>query len=148
MKVILLKDIKGTGKAGDVINVSDGHGKNYLIPRGLAKEATEGNLKGLAQQRKSVEKKKQEELDAAKEMAKKIEDMKVVIQSKAGESGKLFGAITTSEIAEKMKQENGVELDRKKMVLKNPIKSTGEYDVEVKLHPEVKAHIKVIVQGI
>jgi large subunit ribosomal protein L9 len=148
MKVILLKDIKGTGKVGQVLDVSDGHGKNYLIPRGLAKEATEGNIKILEAQKKSIDKKKAQELDNAQDLAKKLEGVTIIIKTKVGEGGKLFGSITTKEISEKIKDLHGLDIDKKKMNLKTTIKGEGTFSVEIRLHPEVKAVVNLVVEGI
>lgn len=145
MKVILLKDIKGTGKKGDVINASDGHARNYLIPRGLAKEATTGSLKVHTLHKASEEKKKAEELAEAKELAKKLEASEIKIETKAGEGGKLFGSITTKEIAEELKKQHGFDIDKKKLNLKTPIKMIGSTTVTAKVYPTVSAEIKVVV---
>ncbi|SHJ93514.1 50S ribosomal protein L9 [Paramaledivibacter caminithermalis] len=145
MKVILLKDIKGTGKKGDVINVSDGHARNYLIPRGLAKEATEGNIKSLKAQRASEKKRKEKELKEAKELAERISNIKLKFKSKAGEGGKLFGSITSKDIAAKLKSEYKINIDKRKIVLDGSIKELGAVYVEVKVYPEVSAKMKVEV---
>ncbi len=145
MKVILLKDIKGTGKKGDVINVSDGHGRNYLIPRGLAKEATKGNINSLKAQKASEKKKQDNELQKAKELAEKISKLTLKFKSKAGEGGKLFGSITTKDITTQLKREHKINIDKRKIVLDNPIKELGTYHVNIKVYPEVSAKMKVEV---
>ncbi len=135
MIVILQKDLKGTGKAGDVVKVSDGYARNMLIPRGMAKEATEGNVKNLEKQ-KSI---------AAEKKAEKIEALNVTIETKGGEGGRLFGSITSKDIAEALQTQHGIKTDKKKIDLDGPIKQTGEFTVPVKLFPEVSASLKVIV---
>ena len=145
MKVILLKEVKGLGKAGSVVNASDGHARNYLIPRGLAKEATEGGLKSLQLQKDYKEKKKQEEVAKAKALADKISSLTVQLKGKAGEGGKLFGSITTKDIAEAMTKQHKIELDKRKIQLDNPIKELGSTYVEVKVYPEISAKLRVEV---
>jgi len=145
MKVILLKDVKGTGKKGDVVNVSDGHGRNYLIPRGLAREATEGNLNELKQQKEAQKKKQKRELQEAKDLAEKISKITLTIKGKAGEGGKLFGSITSKDIAEKLSKEHKIKIDKRKIVLDNPIKELGTHSVEIKVYPEITGTVKVQV---
>lgn len=145
MKVILLKDIKGTGKKGDVINASDGHARNYLIPRGLAKEATHGNIKSLKAQKASEKKRQDNELDEAKKLAEKISNITLEFKSKAGEGGKLFGSITTKDIAAKLKKDHKINIDKRKIVLDGHIKELGSSYVEVKVYPEISGKMKVEV---
>lgn len=145
MKVILLKDIKGTGKKGDVINVSDGHGRNYLIPRGLAKEATAGNINNLKAQKASEKKRQDKEFQAAKDLAERISKITLKFKSKAGEGGKLFGSITTKDIAAKLKKDYKINVDKRKIVLDNPIKELGACYVDVKVYPEVSSKMKIEV---
>mgnify|MGYP001199087167 CR=1 FL=1 len=145
MKVILLKDIKGTGKKGDVINVSDGHGRNYLIPRGLAKEATSGNINNLKAQKASEKKRQDKELQEAKDLAERISKITLKFKSKAGEGGKLFGSITTKDIAAKLKKDHKINVDKRKIVLDNPIKELGACYVDVKVYPEVSSKMKIEV---
>lgn len=145
MKVILLKDVKGTGKKGEVVNVSDGHGRNFLIPRGLAKEATEGNISKLKHQKASQKKREAEELAEAKALAEKLSKITLKFKSKAGEGGKLFGSITTKDIATKLKKSHKINVDKRKIVLDNPIKELGARFVEVKVYPEVSGKVKVEV---
>lgn len=145
MIVILQKDLKGTGKAGDVVKVSDGYARNMLIPRGIAKEATEGNVKNLEKQKSIAAEKKAEQKAAAQELAKKIEALNVTIETKGGEGGRLFGSITSKDIAEALQTQHGIKTDKKKIDLDGPIKQTGEFTVPVKLFPEVSASLKVIV---
>lgn len=145
MKVILLKDVKGLGKAGKIVNASDGHARNYLIPRGLAKEATEGGIKTLKLQQAAEEKKKAQELAEAKILAEKISNLTVKLKSKAGEGGKLFGSITSKDIAVAMKKQHNLEIDKRKIQLDNPIKELGTIKVEIKVYPEVSGKLNVEV---
>ncbi len=147
MKVILLKDVKGTGKKGDIKDVSDGHARNFLIPRGLAKEATSSSIKEHNAQEKSAKKRIEEDTKNANELKAKLESHKFVFTVKAGDSGKLFGAITNKEIAEKIKTDLGIDVDKKKVVISGGIKSTGSHDVVVKLYREISAKIVVEVQS-
>lgn len=133
MIVILNKDVKGTGKAGDVVKVSDGYARNMLIPKGLATEATQGNIRHLEKQKAIAAEKKAEEKAAAKEQAEKIGNLTVTIKTKAGDGGKIFGSITSKDIAEGLKSQHGIEVDKKKIQLSSPIKQTGEMSVDIKL---------------
>lgn len=143
MKVILLKDVKGTGERGDIINASDGHARNYLIPRGLAKEATQGNIKSLKAQKASEKKKQEKELEDAKKLAEKISNITLKFKSKAGEGGKLFGSITSKDIAAKLKKDYKINVDKRKIVLDNPMKELGSAYVEVKVYPEISGKMKI-----
>ena len=145
MIVILLKDLNGTGKKGDVVKVSDGYARNMLLPKGIAKEATEGNVKNLNKQKEIAAEKEAEKKAAAQELAKKMEDMTVTIEAKGGEGGRLFGSITTKDISEALAAQHKIKVDKKKMDLKTAIKNAGEFHVKVKLYPEVAAELKVIV---
>lgn len=145
MKVILLKDIKGTGKEGDVINASDGHARNYLIPRGLAKEATQGNIKILKAHKASEKTRQDQELKQAEELAEKISNIILKFKSKAGEGGKLFGSITSKDIAAKLKKDHKINIDKRKIVLDGHIKELGSSYVEVKVYPEISGKMKVEV---
>lgn len=148
MKVILLQDVKNIGKKGDLKNVAEGYAHNFLFPRKLAVEATEGTMKDLAQKQASEAKKKAQALEDAKKLASDIEKILVKIVSKVGDGGRLFGSITTKDIADQLKSQFKIEIDKKKMNLDNPIKTLGTYTVTVKLHPEVQAAFKVqIVEG-
>ena len=146
MKVILIKDVPGYGTFGDVINVKDGFANNYLIPRGLALPATEGNIKHVQDILKQKQRKLEREKTKAKEMAEKIDGLVIEIARPVGVTGKLYGAITVSEIAEHIKEKTGVEVDKRKIMLKAPIKNVGRYTIPVKLHPEVSATIVVDVK--
>ncbi len=148
MKVILLKDIKGVGKKDDIIDASDGHARNYLLPKGLAEEATAGNLTKLKRVHKIEDDKKAAELAEAKKLKSKLEEITVTINGKAGESGKLFGTITNKEIGKHIEENHNIKIDKKKISLKNPIKNIGDFAVTIKLHPKVSAEVKVVVKGI
>ena len=145
MIVILNKDIKGTGKAGDVVKVSDGYARNMLIPKGWATEATEGNVRSLEKQKAIAAEKKAEEKAAAQAHTEKIKAISVTIKTKAGDGGKIFGSITSKDIADALQNQHKITVDKKKIQLANPIKMTGELDVAIKLYPEVSTTLKVII---
>ncbi len=145
MKVVLLKDVKAQGKKGDVINVSDGYARNFLIPRLLAKEATNNALNDLKGQKEAEAFKKNTEIANAEETSKKIEGVTVELSAKAGENGKLFGSITAQDVAEALKMQHHVVIDKKKFLLPDGIKHTGITEVEVKIYPSISAKIKVNV---
>ncbi|AZK45610.1 50S ribosomal protein L9 [Paenibacillus lentus] len=144
MKVIFLKDVKGQGKKGEIKNVSEGYAQNFLLPRGLARIATEGNVKTLEVQNAAEQKRKAQEKEEAVQLGKKLEEMTVTVQAKAGEGGRLFGAITNKQIAEALAKV-GVKIDRRKIELAEPIRTLGVTQVPVKLHPDVKSTFKVQV---
>ena len=146
MKVILIKDVPGYGTFGDIVNVKDGFANNYLIPRGLALPATEGNVKHVQDILKQKQRKLEREKARAQEIAEKIDGLVIEIARPVGVTGKLYGAITVSEIAEKIKEQAGVEVDKRKIMLRAPIKNVGRYNIPVKLHPEVSATIVVDVK--
>ena len=145
MIVILNRDVKGTGKAGDVVKVSDGYARNMLLPKGYATEATDGNIRNLEKQKAIAAEKKAEEKAAAQQTAEKIGALSVEIKTKAGEGGKIFGSITSKDIADALKDQHKITVDKKKIQLDSPIKQTGEMMVEIKLYTEVNAKLKVIV---
>lgn len=145
MIVILLKDLKGTGKAGDVVKVSDGYARNMLLPRGIAKEATEGNIRNLEKQKAIAEEKKAEQKAAAQKAAAEIEKVGIEIKTKGGEGGRLFGSITSKDIAQALEEQHKIKVDKKKIELDGPIKQTGEFIVPIKLYTEVAADLKVKV---
>ncbi|MCQ2546093.1 MAG: 50S ribosomal protein L9 [Clostridia bacterium] len=145
MIVILTKDVKGTGKAGDVVKVNDGYARNMLIPKGLAKEATQGNVRNLEKQKAIAEEKRAEEKAAAQKKADELEKITLIVKSKGGENGKLFGSVTSMDIAKALKEQEGIDVDKKKIEMAGPIKQAGETQVTVKLFPEVAANIKVKV---
>ena len=145
MIVILNRDVKGTGKAGDIVKVSDGYARNMLIPKGYAKEATEGNVRNLEKQKAIAAEKKAEEKAAAQALAEKISAVSVTIKTKAGEGGRIFGSITSKDIADALKAQHKLTVDKKKIQLDSPIKQTGEMEVAMKLYPEVTTTLKVII---
>lgn len=145
MIVILLKDIKGTGKAGDVVKVKDGYARNLLIPQGLAEPATEGNMKSLEKARALQEEKYNKDKGEALLMKEKLALAVVVITTKGGEGGRLFGSITSMDIQEELKKQHNILIDKKKMLLEAPIKQVGEYEIPVKLFPEVTGSLQVKV---
>ncbi|MCL1925214.1 MAG: 50S ribosomal protein L9 [Defluviitaleaceae bacterium] len=146
MKVILLEDVKGVGKKDQIINASDGYVNNFLFPKKLALEATDINLKRLESQKQKEKAEQDRIFEEAKVLKAKIEETSVLIKAKAGESGKLFGAITNKEVAEKLK-EQGLIIDKKKIELKD-IKSIGETSATIKLHPKVQASLAVRVEKV
>ena len=147
MRVSLLEDVKALGNKGEIVNVSDGYVRNAILPKKLGVEATSKNLNDLKLQNQHADKVAAENLEHAKELAKEIEQKKVVVKIKAGEGGKIFGSVSTKEIAQAAKEQTGLELDKKKMQLKEPIKNIGTYMVPIRLHPKVTAELKVIVKG-
>lgn len=143
MIVILNRDVKGTGKAGEVVKVSDGYARNMLLPKGYATEATDGNIRNLEKQKEMQAQKKADDKAAAEKVAAALETAKVVIKTKSGEGGKLFGSITSKDIAEAAKEQTGITLDKKKIQIGNPIKNIGKFTVDVKLYPEVVGKLSV-----
>lgn len=146
MKVILLEDVKSLGKKGEVVNVNDGYARNLLFKKNLGIEATKQNLNDLKLQKQNNDKLEAERLQEAKDLAKELEQKEVVLAIKAGSDGRVFGSVSTKEIAEAAKEQLGYELDKKKMQLKESIKSIGTFQVPVKLHPKVTAQLKVVVK--
>ena len=146
MKVILKQDVKGTGKAGELVNVSDGYAKNFLFKKELATPASAAALNEKKTKDEAAAHHAQVELDEAKEIAAKIEGKVVSLKAKAGANGKLFGSVTSKEIAEELKKNYGVELNKKKIVLESDIKAFGSYSFEAKLHPGVSAKLTVKVE--
>lgn len=145
MKVILLEDVKALGKKGQIVNINDGYARNFVLPKKLGVEATAKNLNDLKLQNANKEKLAQEALDAAKELAQKLEAGKVVLTIKTGEGGKVFGSVSSKEIATEVKNQMGYEIDKKKIQLKDAIKTLGTHTVSVKLHQKVTAELKVVV---
>ena len=143
MKVILLQDVKGSGKAGDVVKVSDGYARNLLIPKGFAIEANDKNMKALKKKKAEEEAQYQADKAAALEVKAQIEAKEFVIKTKGGENGKLFGSITSADIAEAVKEQSGADIDKQKIQLDSPIKQVGDFEVPVKLFHEVSAVLKV-----
>lgn len=145
MKVILLEDVKSLGKKGEIVTVSDGYARNMILPKKLGVEATSKNLNDLKLQNRHAEKVAQENLEAAQALAKELENKKIELKMKSGEGGRTFGSISTKEIAEAAKKQLGIELDKKKLVLKDPIKALGSYEVQIRLHPQVTGSFTVHV---
>lgn len=148
MKVILLQDVKKLGSKGDVVEVSDGYGRNYLIPRGLAVAADASNVRQLKHEQKVEQRKEARELQEAKELKRQLEELSVTLDVKSGDKGRLFGSVTTGDIAEAVKKSTNIKLDRRKIELPDPIKSVGEYSIAVRVYPEVTAQLKVVVRAV
>jgi large subunit ribosomal protein L9 len=148
MEVILIQDVKALGKKGDIVKVSDGYARNYILPKKLGLEATKQNLNELRLQKAAEAKKQQEILEEAQELAKKLNDITVRVTIKAGEGGKTFGSVSTKEISNAVKEQYGYDFDKKKLQLSEPIKNAGSYTVPVKLHPKVTAQMKVKVEAV
>ena len=146
MLVILKKDVKGTGKAGDVVKVGDGFANNRLIPAGLAVPATDKNIRSIEKQKAFIEQKNAEEKEKALKAVERLEAKPIVIRTKVGAGGKLFGSITSKDIADAIQEQLEKTIDKKKIVLAKPIKEIGETVVEIKLYPEVSAKVKVLVE--
>ena len=146
MKVILLKDLKGLGKKGEIKEVSDGYARNCLIKKGDAEEATPIRVNSLNIKKGAEEYHRQEEIKQLKEIAKKINGNKVELTIKCGENGKIFGSITAKEIADKVSEQFSCDIDKKKVLLKDSIKNVGEFNVEIKFLPDVFAKITVVVK--
>lgn len=145
MKVILLEDVKSLGKKGEVVNVNDGYARNFILHKNLGIEATSKNLNDLKLKKSNEAKLAQEQLEAAQDLAKKIEAGEVKLTIKTGEGGRTFGSISTKEIAEAVKSQMGYDVDKKKIQMKDAIKGLGTHHVPVKLHAKVTAELKVVV---
>lgn len=145
MKVILQADVKGQGKKGDYVEVSDGYARNFLLPRGLALEANSTNLNALKGKKEAEEYRRQQDLEQAEETAKKLSEITVQLKAKAGDNGKLFGSITSKDIVEAIKYDHHMVIDKRKVVLDDGVKTTGLHEIEIKLHPKVHAKCKVNV---
>lgn len=145
MKIILLQDEKKLGKKGEIIEANDGYARNYILPKKIGVEATPKNLNDLKLQKANDEKVAQQQLDAAKELAAVLETKQVVVKMKAGEGGKAFGSVSSKEIVAEFKAQHGIELDKKKIVLTDSIKNFGNYEVAIKLHPQVTGKFTVKV---
>ncbi|MGB2599829.1 MAG: 50S ribosomal protein L9 [Candidatus Omnitrophota bacterium] len=144
MKIVLVKDVEGLGIVGDEVEVTDGYARNYLIPGGSAMEATPGALRLLEQKKQKRQRLEQKIKEEFEELAGKMKDASCTISVEAGEEDKIFGSVTSDMIAQSLSQE-GIEIDKKKITLVEPIKSLGVYNVDIKLHPEVKAQVRVWV---
>ena len=148
MKLVLLQDVKALGKKNDIVNVNDGYARNYLIPRKLGVEASAAALNELKTQQANAAFQAAEQLKAAQELASKIGSVKLEMPVKVGGNGKLFGALSSKEIADVMKEQFGIDMDKKKIVLAEPIKEVGERTVEVKLHKDVTAKLALNVKAL
>ena len=144
MKVVLKQDIDKLGSTGDIVKVADGYGRNYLLPHGLALKATPGAEKVAEQIKKTKGRKKQEKKTGFEETAKKLSSLSLTIPVQVGEDKKMYGSVTSIDIANMLKQE-GIEIDKKKILLKDPIKKLGVFNIQIKLHPEVTAEVKTWV---
>jgi len=142
MKVILKEDIKHVGKMGQIVDVADGYARNYLIPKGLVTEASTKNIKFLEHEKRIIQEKSKKIRNSAQDLAHRISSLTISIKAKAGEEGKLFGSITTMDVAEALQKE-GVEIDKKKISLEEPIKRLGSYTVNIKLHSDVSAPLNI-----
>lgn len=145
MKVIFLKDVKGKGKKGDIKNVADGYAHNYLLKNNLAKEADQAAISQLAGQKKKEEKESAQELAEAQKLKEELENLTIELKAKSGEGGRLFGSITTKQIAKELEKTHGIKLDKRKMELDDAIRALGYTNVPVKLHHDVTATLKVHV---
>ncbi len=145
MKVILEKDVNGLGNKGDIVDTSDGHARNYLIPKGLARKATDSNLHDLKQKKKAEARKAEKELEEAKQKANQISDKTYEVSVKAGDQGRLFGSVTSENIADKIEAETGVKIDKRNIELDGNIKTLGITKVDIKLHSKVIATVKIRV---
>lgn len=145
MKIILLQDEKKLGKKGDVVEVSEGYARNYVLPKKIGVEATNKNMNDLKLQKANAEKVAKEQLDAAKQLAEVLAEKTIEVKMKAGEGGKAFGSVSSKEISVACKEQHGIEIDKKKIVLPETIKSFGVYEVSVKLHSQVTGKLKVHV---
>ena len=146
MKVILLKDVKGTGKKGEIKEVSDGYARNFLLKKGVAVEANQANMKELDEKSKSKERKALIEYEEAVLLGKQMENVKIQIEVKSGEGGRLFGSITSKEIAEQLKKQKNIDIDKRKILMDEPIRTLGSTLVEIKLHQKVTTKIRVDVK--
>lgn len=146
MKVILLQDVKGQGKKGQLIDVSDGYARNFLLPKKLAQEATADNVNTMKMNDKAAQEKRQKEREAALALSKVLKDMTLVVLAKGGGAGRLFGSVTNAEISDALQKQHKISLDKRKIVLKEPIKNTGTYTVTCKLGYEVNAELTVEIK--
>ena len=148
MKVILNADVKGTGKKGEIVNVSDGYARNFLFPRKLATEATSANITAQENKIKAQQHKKQQEEEEARVLAAQVKQLEVTVAIRVGEGGKVFGSVNTQQIADALKAQHGLEMDKKKIVIKDTIKALGVHTVHLKLYANIAAELKVnIIAG-
>lgn len=147
MKVIFQADVKGTAKKGQILEVADGFARNFLFPKKLAIEATSGNIEDISHKKALEERRKQQQKEEALQLAEKLKVLIVEVKTKTGESGRLFGSVTSKEIADALKKQHQIELDKRKLELKEPIKALGSFQVQVRIHPDVIANLQVHVSG-
>ena len=145
MKVILQADVKGTGKKGQIFEVADGYARNFLFPKKLAIEATTGNIQDISHKKALEDRRKLKEKEDAVELGVKLNALLIEVKTKTGEGGRLFGSVTSKEIADSLKKQHGVEVDKRKLEIKEPIKALGNYEIHVKIHPDVMAKLQVHV---
>lgn len=145
MKVILQQDVKKVGSKGDIVEVSEGYGRNFLLPKKLAVEATAANLETAKQKANSAARKKQQATDEARLLAAQLEKVSVKVAVRLGEGGKLFGSVTGKDVADALMKEKGIEVDRRKIALKSEVTGPGEYEAVIKVHPEIQSTIGVLV---
>ncbi len=148
MKVILKQDVKGLGKKEQMVEASDGYARNFLLPKGLAVEASASNVNIMKTKKEAEAHKKEREIAQAKELAKKIKEITVTLKVKAGENGKLFGSITSKDVAEALKSQYKLDIDKKKLVMPDALKSVGTCEVEVKLYPEISSKFTVKIESL
>ncbi len=148
MKVILQTDVKGTGKKGQILEVADGYARNFLFPKKLAIEATTGNIQDISHKKAVEDRRKAKEKEDAIQLGNKLNALLIEVKTKTGEGGRLFGSVTSKEIVDALKKQHGVEVDKRKLEIKEPIKALGSYEVQVKIHPEVMAKLQVHVSAI
>ena len=148
MKVILLTDIKGMGKKDDIVNVSDGYARNFLFPRKAAVEATAGASKEIARKRAAERQREAEARAAAEQKARELKDKVVIVNAKCGDKGRLYGSVTSAEIAASLKEQYGLDLDKRKIDLKDPIRASGDVPVTLRLYPQVTTKVTVRVVGV
>lgn len=148
MEVILMQDVKSLGKKGEIVKINDGYARNFILPKKLGVEASKQNLYDLKVKKDAEDRRLQEILEEARQLAKELETSTVNLTIKAGEGGRTFGSISTKEIAGALNEQSGLELDKKKIQLSEPIKNAGSYTVGVKLHPKVTVELKIVVEAV
>ena len=145
MKVVLLEDVRGTGKAGETKDVADGYARNYLIPRKLAAPATRGTLQAIEREKSTAERRTQKELTDARVLAAQLESTQLVLKVKTGKDGKLFGSVTNADVASALKQQRNINIDRRKIVFPEPVRGLGPAICEIKVHAQVTARVPLMV---
>lgn len=147
MKVILLQDVKSLGKKGEIVNVSDGYARNFVLPKKVGVEATDRNRNELKLQKANEDRIAAQKLQEAKDLAAKLESLKISVTIRTGENGKMFGSISSKEIADAAKKQHDLDLDKKKIVVTEPIKTLGMHEVPIRLHPDVTGRLYVLVSA-